>query len=121
MNQKNHKIHGVVTSNPLDNRFKYENQPVLFRTKNSGTSVYNARTSKNRKNRMHPVSIIVISVLLIALTGCVSKDQFYRGMYEGLKTRETNVHPQIDQHPVPQAVMPYEEYEAERQKLQDNK
>ena len=46
MNQKNHKIHDVVTRNPLDNRFKYENQPVLFRTKNSGTSVYNARTSK---------------------------------------------------------------------------
>lgn len=71
---------------------------------------------------MHTRLIIASASLHIITAGCAGKEQFYRNMYEGWKTRETNIHPRIDQRPLqqPQA-MPYDVYDSERKKIQNSK
>lgn len=63
---------------------------------------------------------IVLSTALCAhltlLAGCASQERLYGNVYEGLKTRETLVHPSVAAKP-PKKSMSYQEYEAERKKL----
>jgi hypothetical protein len=53
------------------------------------------------------------------LAGCTS-DSVYGNIFQGLKTRETIVHPSAEQIPTEKS-MSYQEYEAERKKLLENK
>jgi hypothetical protein len=49
------------------------------------------------------------------LTGCLSKERVYEGVYEGLKQREQIIHPSNE--PVPQKLPSYDEYKREREKV----
>jgi hypothetical protein len=53
------------------------------------------------------------------LAGCTS-ESVYGNIFEGLKTRETIVHPSAEQKPAEKS-MTYQEYQAERKKLLENK
>ncbi|SEN23985.1 hypothetical protein [Nitrosomonas marina] len=63
---------------------------------------------------MHARLIIASASLLIITAGCAGKEQFYRSMYEGWKTQETNIHPRIDQRPLQHPQMSYDAYDTER-------
>ena len=54
-------------------------------------------------------------LLLILACSCTSKDQFYQGVYEGLKNREEVVNPADD--PVPPRQPSYDEYKREREEI----
>ena len=68
---------------------------------------------------MRFVSTLALCAQFIFLVGCASSERFYGNIYEGFKTREMNVNPQIDQQPVEKQI-PYQQYEAERQELLEN-
>ena len=68
---------------------------------------------------MRFVSALALCAQFILLAGCASNDRFYGNIYEGLKTREMNVNPQIDRN-LAEKQMPYQQYEAERQELLEN-
>lgn len=68
---------------------------------------------------MHIVSVIVLSIPFLFLTGCASQERVYGNIYEGLNTREMNVNPGIDPNQTKKP-MPYQEYEHERNRLLKN-
>jgi len=52
------------------------------------------------------------------LAGCADGNWFYRGMFEGLKKRESIANPRMETKPGEPSVS-YDKYEAERKKLNE--
>ncbi|MDH4233878.1 MAG: hypothetical protein OEV15_01910 [Gallionella sp.] len=57
---------------------------------------------------------------MVLLTGCADGNWFYRGMFEGLKQRESIANPRRETNPAEPSVS-YDKYEAERKKLNEDK
>jgi type IV pilus biogenesis protein CpaD/CtpE len=69
---------------------------------------------------MRTVLTIALCADLSLLAGCASRERVYGAIYEGLRTREAIVRPSTAQRP-PERTISYQEYEAERKKLLENK
>ncbi len=78
--------------------------------------------NRQQESHVRTASIIILYTCISLLAGCASSERVYGNIYEGLKTRETIVHPSVEPGP-PEKSMSYQEYEAERKKLleSDNK
>lgn len=70
-----------------------------------------------RKLRSAPGSQLrfILFAPLMFLSGCASNEPLYGHIYEGLRMRETIVHP-LEPKP-PEKSMSYQEYQVERKKL----
>lgn len=62
---------------------------------------------------MRPVLMLAIAIYLTLANGCANFESAYVNIYEGLKTRETFVHPDHEQKPS-EKTMPFRDYETER-------
>jgi len=68
---------------------------------------------------MRTVAAIMLWISIVVLAGCSDRGRLYGNIYEGIKTREANVHPSLEREPV-ERNMSYPEYEAERRKLRES-
>lgn len=67
---------------------------------------------------MQTVLNIALCIPLALLVGCANNERVYGNIYEGLKSREAIIHPATEQKS-PETSMSYQEYEAERKRLQE--
>jgi hypothetical protein len=62
---------------------------------------------------MIPSKLIFLSLVVVILGGCQSKEKVYQGVYEGLKNREEIVRPPNE--PGPSKMPSYDTYKRERE------